>query len=180
MNEISLNDENINNIFNLKVSSVINLIGFVDNKSFLNTSSQETLKSLYINMIFPQTVIKAVLKNMVKKKFGRILNITSIGSKYGGGKNNYNYSLSKFSLEFIPQYYKDLSKINILINNLRLGVIDTKIHKKILRKNIKNRIEMIPMNRMCKTYELIGIIDYLSTEKNTYITSDTITVAGGE
>ncbi len=180
LDDSSINDNEIKKIFNLDVCSVINLIGFTDNKSFINTSSFETLKNLYVNMIFPQIVIKSVINQMIKKKFGRILNVTSIGSKFGGGNNNYNYSLSKHSLEFIPQYFKTLSKNNIFINNLRLGVVDTKIHKKILKKNLKNRINMIPVKRMCKPKELVDIIDYLSTDKNSFITLDTITVAGGE
>ena len=45
-------------------------------------------------------------ENMVSKKFGRILHISSIGVKYGGGENTFNYSFSKHSLEFISSYIK--------------------------------------------------------------------------
>ena len=72
---------------------------------------------------------------MIKNGYGRILNCSSIGVKFGGGLNSYNYSLSKHTSEFIPSFFKKLAKKNILYNNLRIGFTDTKIHKKI--KNIK-------------------------------------------
>ena len=43
---------------------------------------------------------------MLKNSFGRIVNCSSIGIKFGGGNNTYNYSLSKFASEFIPYNFK--------------------------------------------------------------------------
>ena len=56
------------------------------------------------------------LKYMTKINFGRILNVSSIGVKYGGGEYTYNYSFSKHALEFIPSYLKKLANKNILTN----------------------------------------------------------------
>ena len=47
---------------------------------------------------------------MKKLKYGRILNCSSIGVKFGGGDKTYNYSLSKHLLEFIPRYIKEHAK----------------------------------------------------------------------
>ena len=47
---------------------------------------------------------------MIKNNFGRIVNCSSIGIKFGGGSNTYNYSLSKFASEFIPYNFKDWAK----------------------------------------------------------------------
>ena len=48
---------------------------------------------------------------MKKKKYGRILNISSIGVKYGGGETSYEYSLSKHLLEFNPKYLRDYQNL---------------------------------------------------------------------
>ena len=71
--------------------------------------------------------------------FGRLLNASSIGVKYGGGKNTFNYSLSKHLPEFFPSNFKELVKFIILINTLRMGL---QIQKFILRliKNLKKNI----------------------------------------
>ena len=117
---------------------------------------------------------------MLKKKWGRIVQTSSIGVKFGGGKNTFNYSLSKKLNEFIPSDYKDWAKNNVLINVLKIGVTNTKIHKKILNKNIKKRINLIPINRMAEPVEIANYIEFLLSEKNSYITGEVVTISGGE
>ncbi len=117
---------------------------------------------------------------MLVRKWGRILNCSSIGVKYGGGKNTFNYSFSKHALEFIPSDYKNWAKRNVLINNIRIGVTDTKIHKRIKHKNLKKRINLIPMGRMAKSDEIAKFIFQLASQKNTFITGETLSIAGGE
>jgi len=167
--------------FNEKYDSIINLIGFIDNKSFENTDLKSIFKSLAINTVAPILIEKKLVKKMLLQKWGRILNCSSIGVKFGGGTNSYNYSFSKHCLEFIPNSYKKWAKKNVLINNLRIGVTNTKIHKR-MKKNLKisERLKLIPMNRMAEPKEIAAYIINLSTESNSYITGQTITASGGE
>jgi len=167
--------------FNGKYDSVINLIGYVDNKSFENTNLNNILKSLTANALLPILIEKILLKKMLAQKWGRILNCSSIGVKFGGGKNSYNYSLSKHCLEFIPNVYKNWAKKNVFINNLRIGVTNTKMHKRMKRKlMIKKRIKLIPMNRMAEPEEISIYITNLTTDSNSYMTGQTLAVSGGE
>ena len=168
--------------FNKRYDSVINLIGYVDNKDFENTNLMSILKSLATNAIIPILIEKMLLKNMLSQNWGRILNCSSIGVKFGGGTNTYNYSLSKHCLEFIPNRYKSWAKRNVFINNLRIGITNTKIHKKMKRKSstMKKRLKLIPMNRMAEPKEISNYITNLTTEKNSYMTGQTVAVSGGE
>ena len=138
--------------FNNKYDSIINLIGYVDNKSFEKSNFKSILKSVIANAILTILIEKLLVKKMISQRWGRILNCSSIGVKFGGGKNTYNYSFSKHCLEFIPSSYKRLAKKNVLINNLRIGVPNTKIHKKMKRKKfkMKKRLKLIPINRMAE------------------------------
>ena len=77
---------------------VINLIGFLDNYSLFKTDLDKTISSIKINALIPNIIIKENVKQMSKKKYGRILNCSSIGVKFGGGRFSYNYSLSKHLL----------------------------------------------------------------------------------
>ena len=137
------------------------------------------LKSLIANAILPVLIEKMAVKKMLLQKWGRILNCSSIGVKFGGGSNSYNYSLSKHCLEFIPNSYKNWAKRNVFINNIRIGVTNTKIHKR-LKKNIRKRIKLIPINRMAEPKEIAAYIVNLTTENNSYTTGQTLTVSGGE
>ena len=167
--------------FNGEYDSVVNLICCLDNKSFNKTTLKDILKSLCANSLVPILIERIALKSMLKKKWGRILNCSSIGIKFGGGKYTYNYSLAKHSLEFIPSSYKDWAQNNVLINNLRIGLTNTKVHKRY-KKNItiSKRIKLIPMNRMAEPYEISKYINDLVSDKNSFMTGQTITVSGGE
>ena len=167
--------------FKDKYDSIINLIGYIDNKGYENTNLKSITKSLTANMIIPVLIEKNCVKKMISQKWGRILNCSSIGIKFGGGKNSFNYSLSKHCLEFIPNSYKFWAENKVFINNLRIGVTDTKIHKR-MKKNLqlKERLKLIPAKRMATPSEIAIYIVNLSTEKNSYMTGQTLTVSGGE
>ena len=191
LNIVKFNFANYNNTnieklmvkkFNEKYDSIVNLIGYVDNKGFENTNLNSILKSITINALMPILIEKMLVKRMLLQKWGRILNCSSIGVKFGGGINSYNYSLSKHCLEFIPSSYKNWAKKNVFINNLRIGVTNTKIHNKMKRtlKMMKKRIELVPTKRMAEPNEISAYIVSLTTDSNSYMTGQTVTVSGGE
>ena len=171
----------INKIKNIKFSSFVNLIGYIDNRELSKASFNDLNNSLKINFIFPILISNYISTKMIKAKYGRILHCSSIGVKFGGGINTYTYALAKHCLEFIPQHYKINSKSNVLYNILRIGVTDTKIHKR-MKKNLhlKKRLKLIPIERMAKPREIALYILNLITENNSYMTGQTITVSGGE
>lgn len=163
-----------------KISSFINLIGFIDNISFQKINLANMIKSLQINSLIPILIQKHLLNSMKNKKFGRVLHLSSIGVKYGGGETTFNYALSKHLLEFKPSHLKKLTKYNILSNVLRVGFVKTKIHSKIKNKNLNKRVNLIPIKRPAKIKEISDMAFFLSSEKNSYISNETITIAGGE
>ena len=177
----SKNCKIIKSKFNGKYDSIINLVGYIDNKSFQSTNLKSIIKSITSNAIIPILIQRNAIKHMLSKNWGRILNCSSIGVKFGGGKNSYNYSFSKHSLEFIPNEFKFWATKNVLINNLRIGVTNTKIHKRMKKNlNLRKRIKLIPMKRMAEANEISKYIVNLASEENSFITGETITVAGGE
>ena len=96
--------------FNGNYDSIVNLIGYVDNRGYENTNLKSILKSIKANTLLPILIEKNSVKKMISKKWGRILNCSSIGVKFGGGMNSFNYSFSKHCLEFIPNTYKNWAK----------------------------------------------------------------------
>jgi 3-oxoacyl-[acyl-carrier protein] reductase len=160
--------------------SVVNLIGFLKNNKFLDLKYKDINESFKINTFIPILIQKNIMKQMIKNKWGRILNCSSIGIKFGGGENTFAYSFSKYAIEFIPSIYKRLAKDGVFINNLRIGVTNTKIHRKDKSKNMKKRISLIPIKRMATPIEIAKYIYQLSSSENTFVTGETFTVAGGE
>ena len=78
-------------------------------------------------------------------------------------------------------FIKAGQKKNVFINNLRIGMTNTKIHKR-MKKNltIKKRLKLIPINRMAKPQEISTYIVNLTTDTNSYMTGQTVIVSGGE
>ena len=168
------------NKFLKELDSFISLTGFLKLSTYENFSINDFYLHLNINYLANQLFIRKIIKNMKQKKWGRILTSSSIGTKFGGNKNTYLYSLSKHMNEFFPAIFKDISKFDILTNCIQIGVTDTKIHKKDKKKNLNKRTKLIPIKRLAKPREIADYIYHFVSEKNTYTNLQKINVAGGE
>ena len=174
-----INSKNLNKVFDNNYDIIVNLVGYVSKQSFSNFSIKEVQKTILVNSLIPFMIIRNSLKNMSKNNYGRIINTSSIGVKFGGSINTFSYSLSKHLNEFMPSEIKKLSSKNILYNTVRIGVTDTKFHKKIKNKSIQKRIKLIPLKKMATTKDIAKYIFYLIVENN-FITNEIINITGGE
>jgi len=138
---------------------------------------------LNVNLKSPFLLSKKFINLMKKFNSGRIINISSIGVKYGGSPTSMLYTTSKSALETMTvSFAKEGAKYNILVNALRIGVTNTEIHNKNKNKNknMNNRIKMIPLQRMAEPKEIAEYILFLASEKSNFTTGSIITIAGGE
>jgi len=165
----------------LKKSDIlINALGSITNKTFLETKAHDLEKIFKVNF-YPSMILTRNLGiEMNKKKWGRIVNLGSIGVKFGGGINNFPYAISKFLLEFFPNQTTHWVKNNVLINTVRVGATNTKLHLKLPSKNLKKRASLIPMKRLATTNEIADFIFFLGSDQNTYISNQVLSISGGE
>jgi len=163
-----------------KFDAFVNLAGYLKPTTFEQFSIKDLHDHLSVNSFSSFLVIRAIIPGMRKRKWGRIVNTSSIGTKFGGGLNNFAYSLSKFNNEFFPKYFKNLYSKNIMINSLQIGLTKSKLIKKLKNKNYKERIKLIPLNRMANTKEVASYIHFLCSEKNTLLTGSVVNISGGE
>ena len=68
----------------------------------------------------------------------------------------------------------------MLINTIRIGVTDTRMHKADPEKNMDQRVTMIPMKRMATPDEMAKVVYWLGSEQNSFMTGQIIAAAGGE
>ncbi len=158
----------------------INALGSIFEMNYENLNLKDLDKSLKINAYTSIYATSFLGKKMAKKKWGRIVNLGSIGVKFGGGERNFPYSISKFILEFFPSHTKKWVRQNVLINTIRVGATNTKLHKKLPKKNLKKRAELIPIKRMANSTEIAKFIFFIGSDKNTYISHQVIPISGGE
>lgn len=162
------------------VSSFVSLTGYLNLNNYDNFKISEFFKHININYLNNQIFIRYLLKSMIKKKWGRILVSSSVGTKFGGGENSYLYSLSKFMNEFFPKIFKNLAKQNIFYNSIQIGLTNTKLNSVDKNKDLKKRVSQVPIQRMAKPEEIAEHIYNLASDKNTYITLHKSIIAGGE
>ncbi len=134
-----------------------------------------------VNTKAPFLLSRAALECMKPQGSGRIINISSIGVKFGGGITTVHYSASKAALEAITRSFaKAGAPFNILVNAIQAGVTDTPMHAKIGRYDLSDRIEMIPLKRLANPKEISDTVLFLAGDGGSYISGTIIPVAGGE
>tara|TARA_Y100000389_G_C17262218_1_gene413603 strand:+ start:84 stop:782 length:699 start_codon:yes stop_codon:yes gene_type:complete len=174
------NDRSILKKFQTNYDIIVNLVGYISGKSFKTFTIKSLEKTLRINSLIPMLIIRLSLKNMIKKKWGRVVNSSSVGVKFGGGDKTFEYSLSKHLNEFIPSHYKKIADKNIFYNTIKIGLTNTKIHKKIPNRNLYKRTKLLPIKKMAKPKDIANYIYYIASNENQFITNETINITGGE
>jgi len=158
----------------------VSLTGYLKPTSFEKFKASDVIEHFNVNYLTNLLIIREIVKGMEKRKNGRIVLSSSIGTKFGGGLNTLGYSISKFNNEFFPAYFKKLYEKNITINTLQIGLTNTKIHDKLKSKNMEKRIKLIPIKRMASVQEVATYIYFLCHEKNKLLTGSVINISGGE
>jgi 3-oxoacyl-[acyl-carrier protein] reductase len=164
----------------MKFDAFVNLSGYFKHTKFSNFKIKEFYDHINANSLSSYLFIRTVLSGMKKRKWGRVVNTSSIGTKFGGGKESFCYSLSKFNNEFFPSHYRDLYSKNILINTLQIGLANTKMQKKLPNKNMAKRIKLIPLKRITEKDEIAQYIYNLCIAQNSLLTGQIINISGGE
>ena len=138
---------------------------------------EETIR---VNLISPLRLTRGLLPGMIKNKYGRIVNVSSIWSlvaKPGRGA----YAASKGGLNALTRTLAvEVAKHNILVNAVLPGFVDTELTRKNnpppqlaeLRANI-------PLGRLAGVEEIAELIAWLCSEKNSYLTGQNIVIDGG-
>lgn len=121
-------------------------------------------------------VTRAVLKNMLVRKYGRIINVVSL-SGLKGLPGQVNYSAAKAGIIGATKALaQEIGKKNVTVNAVAPGFIRTDMTKDLDEGELK---KLIPLNRFGAPEEVAEVICFLASEKSSYITGEVISVNGG-
>jgi len=165
----------------LQIDSLVNNAGgYLQAKHFTELQLEDLSATLMVNLSVPILLAGCVFEGMKQRKFGRIVNVSSIAAKYGGSGSSVHYGCAKRGLEALTKTLaREGAPHNILVNTIRPGVIDTDFHHKF-PKDMKKRIAMIPLKKMGTPQDVADAVFYLASDVNGFVTSEIITIAGGE
>ena len=162
-----------------KIDILINNAGVTRDSLVLRMKNHQWDEVLSTNLKGAFYATKSVLRSMMKNKYGRIINITSIVGLQGNSGQS-NYSASKAGLiGFSQSVAKEVASRGITINCIAPGWIETEMTDN-LPQDIKSEIiKNIPMGKTGTTEDIAYTALFLASKESKYITGQTITVDGG-
>ena len=162
-----------------RLDILINNAGITKDNLLLRMTPEDFEKVIDINLKGTFNVTKSVVPYMMKKRTGKIVNISSVVG-VSGNAGQCNYSASKAGIiGFTKSIAKELASRNILANCIAPGFIDTDMTS-VLNDNVKENINsQIPLKRMGTSEEIANSVYFLAGEENTYITGQVLNVDGG-
>ena len=161
------------------IDILINNAGITKDNIFLRMSENEWEDVLSVNLNSTFSILKLITKGMVKRKYGRIINISSIVGVTGGA-GQVNYSASKAGLIGLTKSLsQEIATRNITVNCIAPGFIETPMTEKLDVKRKDAIISSIPMNRIGKPKDLSSAIIFLASQESSYITGQTLHINGG-
>ncbi len=165
--------------FNNKLDILINNAGITRDNLTLRMKDSEWNDVINLNLNSTFYLTRVFLKNMIKNRFGRVINISSVvGSS--GNLGQANYSASKAGIEGMSKSMAlEVASRNITINCVAPGFIETDMTKDLLSKNEDSLRKSIPMGRVGSPDEIANVVSFLASDAASYITGQTIHVNGG-
>ena len=161
------------------IDILINNAGITIDNLSLRMKNEEWQKVIDINLSSSFYMCKYAIKKMLKNKYGRIINITSVVG-HTGNLGQTNYSASKAGLVAMSKSLAiEYAKKNITINCVSPGFIETNMTDKI-PANIKEiLLSRIPMNKLGNGGDVSNTVAFLASDLASYITGETVHVNGG-
>jgi len=161
------------------VDFLINNAGITKDNLFIRMSWKEWQDVININLTGTYLVTKAFIRGMMKKRNGRIINMSSIVGFYGNA-GQVNYATSKSGLiGFTKSLAKEFGSRNITVNSLAPGYIPTAMNENIDKEVIEEVLKEIPLGRAGTLEEVAGTVMFLCSDLGGYINSETIHINGG-
>lgn len=162
-----------------KIDVLVNNAGITKDNLLMRMKEQDFDDVINVNLKGTFNMTKNVVPFMMKKKYGKIVNVSSVVG-IAGNAGQCNYSASKAGIiGFTKSMAKELASRNINVNAIAPGFIATDMTS-VLSDSIKENINaQIPLKRMGTAKEVANLIYFLSSEQSDYITGQVIHVDGG-
>ena len=158
---------------------LVNNAGITNDNLLMRMTEEQWLSVIETNLTSIYRVTKSIIKDMMKAREGRIVNIGSIVGMMGNaGQSNYSASKSGL-LGFTKSLARELSSRNINVNLISPGFIDTDMTKALSNEQIDNLSKNIPLGRIAESSEVSSVVSFLLSDDSSYITGENINVNGG-
>jgi len=164
-----------------RIDILINNAGISQKVTVQDMTLEDITKVFNVNMFGLFLCTQAVLETMKDQKYGRIISLSSVSAKRGGGVfGGPHYSASKAAvLGFSKNLAREVALDGITVNCVAPGLVNTEIWKYLPEEDAKSVINSIPMGRPGEVKEIAATIAFLASKEASYITGEEIDINGG-
>lgn len=161
------------------VDVLVNNAGVTDDNLILRMSREAWDRVIGVNLTGAFLLTRALVKSMVRKRYGRIVNVTSVVGLMGNA-GQANYAASKAGLiGFTKSVARELASRNVTCNAVAPGFIATAMTEKMTEEARQALSAQIPLGRLGHAGDVASAVAYLASEEAAYVTGHVLNVSGG-
>ena len=161
------------------VDILVNNAGIIRDKLLMFLDEKDWDRVVEVNLKGTYLCSRAIIKTMIARRFGRIINITS-PSALTGRAGQTNYSASKGGIiSFTKSLSKEMARLGITVNAVCPGIVSTPMIEDLDQETKSNLLNMIPMGRFGEPEDIAWAVLFLASEKAGYITGQVLAADGG-
>jgi len=161
------------------IDILVNNAGITRDNLFMRMSDDDWQQVIDVNLTSTMHLMKSVMRAMMKQRFGRIINITSIVGVTGNA-GQVNYAASKAGMiGMTKSFAQEIATRGITANCIAPGFIETAMTAELPENVVENMLKSIPQGRMGQTDEIAASVAFLASDEASYITGQTLHVNGG-
>ncbi len=161
------------------LSVLVNNAGITKDNLLLRMKPEDWDAVINTNLSSVYRLSKAVLRPMMRKSFGRIINIASVVAASGNAGQT-NYAATKAGvIGFSKSLAREVASRGITVNTVAPGYIETDMTNALSEEQKKELSKNIPAGKLGSPTDIAGVVGFLASEKASYITGETIHINGG-
>ena len=162
-----------------QIDILINNAGITRDNLFMRMSEEDWNEVINVNLNSIFKLTKQLIKGMIKRRYGRIINITSvIGVAGGAGQSNYSASKAGI-IAMSKSLAQEVGSRSVTVNSIAPGFIETNMTAELSDDRKEEILHSISVGRLGKPDDIAGAVCFLASDKASYITGQTIHINGG-
>lgn len=161
------------------IDILINNAGIIDDSSLVKMTQEQWHKVISSDLDSLFNITRNVIPIMLEKKYGRIINISSVNAQKGQFGQT-NYTAAKAGVHgFTKSLAYEVARKGITVNTISPGYVKTSMMERIAPKVLDQIIEQIPVGRLAIPNEIASMVSFLAAETSAYITGANFAINGG-